>query len=241
MDLGLRQRDLAERLGVREETVTNWEKGQLKPRIRYWSGILAFLGHDPDPQPDTLAGRLRKIRRRFGLTQEELAGRLLLDEKQICQWEAGRSQPHRWIFGRIDRALRALEGREAASREEPGSYCDLTRWRRTPVAAGISTPRTRGERLRARRLRLGLSQVEVAGRVGISRGTLHRIERDRLRVTDKLIARLEAALGNGSGGGGANAANGGGAMRNETGDGLAETSSRCRPTPRRGRRTPVIG
>ena len=97
----------------------------------------------------------------------------------------------------------------------PGSYYGLTRWRRTSVAAGISTPRTRGGHLRARRLRLGLSQVDLAARVGISRGTLHRIERDHLKATDKLIARLEAALGNGSAGGGVNAANGGGAMWND--------------------------
>ena len=105
------------------ETVGAWERSTSKPSIRRLAGILGFLGEDPEPADGTLPGRLAAIRRRLGLTPAELAARLGQDEHQICRWERGRKRPHPWIAGRIDRALRELDGHpvEAAS---PTTYFD---------------------------------------------------------------------------------------------------------------------
>lgn len=47
MDLGLRQRDVAAKIGVHALTVTNWEKGHTAPEIRFLPAILDFLGYNP--------------------------------------------------------------------------------------------------------------------------------------------------------------------------------------------------
>jgi transcriptional regulator with XRE-family HTH domain len=195
LDLGLTQRILAERWCVRSETIAAWELGRTKPGIRAIARIIALLEGDPVDHPTTLAGRLLAIRRRLGLMQAELAARLGQDEKQICRWEAGRRMPHPAIAGRVDRALRGLEGWPAEVGSESVSYFDLTRWRRKmPVAPGAE-PKTFGECLRARRLELGLSAMFVADRTGTSRGTLYRIERGRQAVSATLERRLRIVLG----------------------------------------------
>jgi DNA-binding transcriptional regulator YiaG len=77
---GLRQRDVAETLGVRTETVANWERGHGRPLARHHGAVIRFLGFDPGPAGDSLPARLQTIRRRLGLTQAELAARLGQDE-----------------------------------------------------------------------------------------------------------------------------------------------------------------
>jgi transcriptional regulator with XRE-family HTH domain len=194
LDLGLTQRILAKRWGVRSESIAAWELGRTKPGIRQFAKVIALLGADPMPLPESLAERLLAVRRRLGLTQAELAARLGQDEGQISRWERGRRTPHPAIAGRIDLALRELEGRPAEAESEPQSYFELTRWRRKPPAGVAAQPRTFGERLRAWRLELGLSATFVARQAGTSRGTLYRIERDRQKLSASLGRRLRALL-----------------------------------------------
>jgi len=194
LDLGLWQRTLAERLGVSEMTVGNWELGKEQPRIRLTAAIIAFIGYDPEPGSDSLPCRLRAIRRRLGLTQAELATRLGQDEKQICRWEAGRRTPPPAITGRVDQALRGLEGRPAEAGPESVSYFDVTRWRRRMPVGVALRPETSGERMRARRLELALSATFVARETGTSRGTLYRIERGRQTASRDLERRLRTLL-----------------------------------------------
>ena len=47
LDLGLRQRDLAQLLGVHVTTVTNWEVGHSQPVLRYLPGLMRFLAPAP--------------------------------------------------------------------------------------------------------------------------------------------------------------------------------------------------
>jgi transcriptional regulator with XRE-family HTH domain len=63
-----------------------------------------------------------------------------------------------------------------------------------PVAV-ILRLETFGERLRARRLELGLSATSVAAQAGTSRGTLYRIERGRQTASLDLERRLRTLLG----------------------------------------------
>lgn len=197
LDRGLRQRTVAETLGVREETVGLWETGRAAPLPRHHGRIVQFLGFDPEPAGQGLPDRLRAVRRRLGLTQAELAARLGQDEGQICRWEGARRKPHAWIASRIELALQTLEGRPQGA-SPPPTFFDLTRWRRKlPVGVAFQA-KTLGEELRARRLRLGMSMQAVAKKAGISRGTLHRLERGRQRAAPQVRRLLELALSAGT-------------------------------------------
>ncbi|MGH7631103.1 MAG: helix-turn-helix domain-containing protein [Gemmatimonadales bacterium] len=49
LDLGLRQREVAEQLGVDPCTATNWELNRTSPALRYLPRILGLLGFYPSP------------------------------------------------------------------------------------------------------------------------------------------------------------------------------------------------
>lgn len=107
LDLGLGQRHLAARLGIREETLASWERDQAEPMPRHYGAIVRFLGYDPRPAGKDLPGRLNAIRRRLGLTQRELADRLGLDEGTVTDFELGRRRVTRKVGEAIERLLRA--------------------------------------------------------------------------------------------------------------------------------------
>jgi transcriptional regulator with XRE-family HTH domain len=65
-ELGLLQREAAERMGVSAETVANWEKGRTKPVAAQFQPVTAFLGYDPTPAPTTTAERVEAKRRQSG-------------------------------------------------------------------------------------------------------------------------------------------------------------------------------
>jgi DNA-binding XRE family transcriptional regulator len=69
LDLGLRQKEASERLGVTKNSYENWEHDKHEPEFRYWPEIIVFLGYDPRPEPATLAERIRETRRRQGISQ----------------------------------------------------------------------------------------------------------------------------------------------------------------------------
>jgi transcriptional regulator with XRE-family HTH domain len=194
---GLRQRDLASQLNVTEMTVGNWELGKEGPSIQHLEAIIAFLGYDPEPPSGGLPGRLLALRRRLGLTQEQLAKKLGLDEGSVSRWEAGARRPSQWMAGRLKVLLQAMEKGDiklAEVRDPTLSFFDLTRWRRKPPTSVTIQPRTFGERLRERRLRLGLSMKELAQRAGTSRGTVFRVEANKLRPSAKLRRALAQVL-----------------------------------------------
>jgi transcriptional regulator with XRE-family HTH domain len=93
LDLGLSQRILADRLGVRAEAVASWELGRYQPSIRLWPRIVELLDCDPLVVGAELADRICALRRRIGLTRKELAARTGLDEGTVADLEAGRSNP----------------------------------------------------------------------------------------------------------------------------------------------------
>lgn len=73
MDLGLLQRAVAEEIGCSTDTLLLWEKGRSEPEIRFWPGVIQFLGYDPLPPGKTVAERLRAVRRIKGWSQKRLA------------------------------------------------------------------------------------------------------------------------------------------------------------------------
>jgi DNA-binding XRE family transcriptional regulator len=72
LDVGLLQRELAERLGVDETTVTNWELNRTAPALRFLPGIVRFLGYVLRAAENTLGERLLGFRRERGLSQSSV-------------------------------------------------------------------------------------------------------------------------------------------------------------------------
>ncbi len=93
LDLGLLQRDVAAKLGVRVDTIRNWEVGRNQPAQWQWPGIVRFLGYVPFGMNGDLGERLKAYRRVHGLSQTRLAAILRVDPSTVWHWEQGRRQP----------------------------------------------------------------------------------------------------------------------------------------------------
>lgn len=87
LELGLRQRDVADRLGVGANTVLNWEYGTVPPEP-YWPSIIEFLGYFPGPFPKSLGERLFARRRILGLSRKRAAKKIGIDAGTLARWEA---------------------------------------------------------------------------------------------------------------------------------------------------------
>jgi len=103
----------------------------------------------------------------LGLTQAGLAERLGRTTRAVADWEVGASRPLASSWGVIARVLGA----------------DLL-----PVGAEI------GSRLRAARWRLGLTQTELAARVGLDPRTIRNTEQGRYRPSRATLGKLHAVL-----------------------------------------------
>ena len=111
LDLGLQQRTVAKRLGVRVETIGRWEKGLARPLPRHYGHILAFLGYDPEPVGEGVLARLNAARRRLGLTLAQLAEWTGFDEGSLTRWLNQSRHPSPRMAGRLLKALTKLEER----------------------------------------------------------------------------------------------------------------------------------
>ncbi len=87
LDRGLRQRHAAREIGCSQPSLASWEAGRGTPGLRFLPGILAFLGYDPRPEPETFGGHVRAARQAAGLSAEALARRFGLDPSTVSAWE----------------------------------------------------------------------------------------------------------------------------------------------------------
>jgi predicted DNA-binding protein (UPF0251 family) len=88
-ELRLTQREAGQRMGVTNETVTNWEKDRTKPVAAQFQPVLAFLGYDPTLGGRTLAERLEAQRRRLGATIDQVAAHLGWDPGTLARYVTG--------------------------------------------------------------------------------------------------------------------------------------------------------
>jgi transcriptional regulator with XRE-family HTH domain len=88
-ELGLLQREAAERMGVSAETVANWENGKTAPVPAHFGPVVAFLGYDPMPTSTTLAERVRAKRRVLGATHSQIARYLEWDPGTLSRYLNG--------------------------------------------------------------------------------------------------------------------------------------------------------
>ena len=110
MELGLFQRELAEKLGIDESTVHNWECDHSGPALRFLPKIIQFLGYHPKiADSHTLGESIVDLRRIHGWSQKQLARRLGVDPSTLARWEKDRSQPSTTSKARLDEMLNCIE------------------------------------------------------------------------------------------------------------------------------------
>jgi transcriptional regulator with XRE-family HTH domain len=93
LNLGLLQREAAERIGVDTTTITNWELGHTAPALCWLPKVIRFLGYDPQAELETVGQSLKRYRQRQGMPQRELANRLGVDPGTLGRWERGERSP----------------------------------------------------------------------------------------------------------------------------------------------------
>ncbi len=110
LDLGLLQKQVAERIGVDTDTVINWEQNRCEPKIQYLPTIIDFLGYVPFAKGDSFPERLKVYRKLRGLTQQQLADKLGVAMLTVRTWEAGTHQPRPKTRKRVEEVIkRAFE------------------------------------------------------------------------------------------------------------------------------------
>jgi len=120
LDLGLPQHEAAEEMGVCAWTVINWELGETEPAVHYLQRVLRFLGYDPFPTPACFAEDVLALRRSEGLTQRELADRLLVDEGTVRFWEQAKYRPTAELRDRFEKLRERLSAQRGKGRAQPG-------------------------------------------------------------------------------------------------------------------------
>jgi transcriptional regulator with XRE-family HTH domain len=88
-ELGLLQREAAERMGILKDTYGNWEKNKTTPVASQFRPVVEFLGYDPSPDPTTLAERLAAKRRALGATFDQVAKYLGWDPGTLTRYLNG--------------------------------------------------------------------------------------------------------------------------------------------------------
>ena len=101
LDQGLLQKEVAERIGVTTDSITNWELNYTEAKIRYIPGIIDFLGYVPFPLGKSFPERLKACRMIRGLSQKKFAKELEIDPTTLRKWEAQISQPSEKLKQRV--------------------------------------------------------------------------------------------------------------------------------------------
>lgn len=92
LKLGLRQDDVAVRLGTMREVYDRWERDVREPVVSEWPGILRFLGYYPFPEQNP-AELVLKARRCQGIDQKRLADVIGVTHQRLRRWERGSEVP----------------------------------------------------------------------------------------------------------------------------------------------------
>jgi DNA-binding XRE family transcriptional regulator len=120
-ELGLLQREAAERILIKRDTYVNWETGKTEPVAAQFRPVVEFLGYDPAPTPTTLGERLEAKQRSLGASFSQVARHLGWDPGSLRRYLDGtwRISPDRQL------ALEVFLSTEVA---ELGAV--LSAWRR---------------------------------------------------------------------------------------------------------------
>ncbi|MGP1354518.1 MAG: hypothetical protein ACTS1Z_14475 [Parasphingopyxis sp.] len=79
---------MAETLKLNPHTICDWENGKKSiGHPRYYPRIIAWLGYDPLPAPQSDGEARRQERWRLGLTSQEMADQLGIDQSTLLKRE----------------------------------------------------------------------------------------------------------------------------------------------------------
>jgi DNA-binding XRE family transcriptional regulator len=102
IELGLLQKDVANMIGICEGSITLWENNRNEPSIIYYPKIIIFLGYVPfEVDTSTLGGQIKLYRYLHGLSQEELARKLEVNESTIFHYENNKHKPSPKTFKKL--------------------------------------------------------------------------------------------------------------------------------------------
>ncbi|MEJ2082318.1 MAG: helix-turn-helix domain-containing protein, partial [Acidobacteriota bacterium] len=87
-------------------TIASWERNGTTPPTRYMPAIVRFLGYVPYTVPRNFAEWLRLSRISLGMTQEELAIRVGVDETTVRKWEIRKHQPTEVSVEKVEMLLK---------------------------------------------------------------------------------------------------------------------------------------
>jgi DNA-binding XRE family transcriptional regulator len=108
IESGLLQREVADMIGVSEDSITNWENGRMEPQIQFGPKIIKFLGYVPiKEEKETLGGRIKYYRFIYGLSHDKLGKLLIVDASTIRSWENGKFNPSENFSKKIELLLRS--------------------------------------------------------------------------------------------------------------------------------------
>ena len=123
LDLGSLQKEVAKRIGVTTDTITNWERGCTKPEIQYLPKIIDFLDYVPFTMGESFPEKLKAYRMLKGLTGRQLARALGVDPTTVMKWEGGRSKPMPKTRERVEGVIG--QGFELIEESNKGRTMDL--------------------------------------------------------------------------------------------------------------------
>jgi DNA-binding XRE family transcriptional regulator len=118
MDLQLRQRDVADLIGVDSAVIWSWENGRATPSARYGPAIEVFLEGAPLSPGTTRRSKLRYIRWRLGLNQQGLAEVFGVHRCTIASWEYEDKPMRRRHQERMGEILEELDGKPSVVEPE---------------------------------------------------------------------------------------------------------------------------
>ena len=107
LELSLLQKDVAPLLGTVEESIYRWETNKNEHEIKYMPKIIEFLGYFPfDIVTSTIGGQIKKYRYLHGLSQEQVANQLQVNESTVFNYENGKHKPTLNIIKKIESFLK---------------------------------------------------------------------------------------------------------------------------------------
>jgi len=181
----LTQEELARLLEVSTVTVTLWETGKSRPRPSNLAQIIT-LREMSQEQVDEALGResvpasvtpkqIKALRKKLSLTQADLAKRLGVSTSTVTAWERGKATPGRQARKALKDLMRAPA---AATRQAPPS---------TPPASELTPAQISELRKKA-----GLSQAQLAARLGVSPNTVSNWETGNTTPRRSSVEKLRA-------------------------------------------------
>lgn len=102
----MKQKCVADALGVDETTIYNWENNRVMPAIRYIPRIVRFLGYVPYRFGESLAERIKAARTKSGLSQKKYARLIGVNQSSLADWERGARKPSGKSLLKIEAFLR---------------------------------------------------------------------------------------------------------------------------------------